>query len=79
MTTKEKILSILIDINYAYNDCSMYSTIKNLLDEMEEEIIIKIEQEIIDIATHEGAYGYVDIHDIHNILINNWENKQNDN
>ena len=37
MTTKEKILEEIKDINYAYNDCSKYNTIKNLLDEMEEE------------------------------------------
>lgn len=36
MTTKEKILAEIKDINYAYNDCSKYNTIKNLLDEMEE-------------------------------------------
>ena len=36
MTTKEKILEEIKDINYAYNDCSKYATIKNLLDEMEE-------------------------------------------
>lgn len=37
MTTKEKILEEIKDINYAYNDCSKYATIKFLLDEMEEE------------------------------------------
>ena len=37
MTTKEKILEEIKDINYAYNDCSKYATIKNLLEEMEEE------------------------------------------
>lgn len=36
MTTKEKILTLIRDINYAYNDCTMYETIKNLLEEMEE-------------------------------------------
>ena len=39
MTTKEKILAEIKDINYAYNDCSKYATIKNLLDEMEEEMV----------------------------------------
>lgn len=38
MTTKEKILDVIKDINYAYNDCSKYDTIKNLLEEMEEEM-----------------------------------------
>ena len=38
MTTKEKILTLIKDINYAYNDCTMYETIKNLLEEMTEEI-----------------------------------------
>lgn len=37
MTSKEKILEEIKDINYAYNDCSKYATIKFLLDEMEEE------------------------------------------
>lgn len=37
MTTKEKILEEIKDINYAYNDCSKYATIKNLLDEMDEQ------------------------------------------
>lgn len=37
MTTKEKILEEIKDINYAYNDCSKYNTIKNLLEEMAEE------------------------------------------
>ena len=35
MTTKEKILTLIKDINYAYNDCTMYETIKYLLEEME--------------------------------------------
>ena len=38
MTTKEKILEEIKDINYAYNDCSKYNTIKYLLEEMEEEL-----------------------------------------
>lgn len=38
MTTKEKILEEIKDINYAYNECSKYATIKFLLDEMEEEL-----------------------------------------
>ena len=37
MTSKEKILEEIKDINYAYNDCSKYATIKFLLDEIEEE------------------------------------------
>ena len=37
MTAKEKILTLLENINYYYNDCTMYDTIKNLLDEMAEE------------------------------------------
>lgn len=48
MTTKEKILAEIKDINYAYNNCSKYETIKNLLDEMEEDIRIKIGLEMID-------------------------------
>lgn len=48
MTVKEQILLELKDINYAYNECSKYATIKNLLDEMEEDIKIKIGLEIID-------------------------------
>lgn len=36
MTTKEKILEEIKDINYAYNDCSKYAIIKNLLDEMKD-------------------------------------------
>lgn len=35
MTIKEMILKEIKDINYAYNDCSKYETIKNLLEEME--------------------------------------------
>lgn len=38
MKTKKKILTLIRDINYAYNDCTMYETIKNLLDEMVEEL-----------------------------------------
>ena len=37
MTIKEQILDEIKDINYAYNECNKYITIKNLLDEMEEE------------------------------------------
>ena len=37
MTIKEKILEEIEDINYAYNNCSKYETIKNLLDEMANE------------------------------------------
>ena len=36
MTIKEKILEEIEDINYAYNNCSKYETIKNLLDELVE-------------------------------------------
>ena len=39
MTTKEKILTLLQNINYYYNDCTMYETIKKLLEEMVEEIL----------------------------------------
>lgn len=38
MTTKEKILTLLQNINYYYNDCTMYDCIKNLLEEMVEEL-----------------------------------------
>ena len=37
MTNKELILKEIKDINYAYNDCSKYATIKNLLDGIIEE------------------------------------------
>lgn len=36
MTTKEKILAEIKDINYAYNNSSKYETIKNLLEELVE-------------------------------------------
>lgn len=49
MTIKEQILDEIKDINYAYNDCSKYNTIKNLLDEMEEDIRTKIGLEIINL------------------------------
>lgn len=41
MTTKEKILEVLKDVNYAYNDCTMYATVKTLLEEMTEELTEK--------------------------------------
>lgn len=53
MTTKEKILAEIKDINYAYNDCSKYNTIKYLLEEMEEEREERKKGEWIN----EGFYG----------------------
>ena len=41
MTTKEKILTLLQNINYYYNDCTMYDSIKNLLEEMKEPEIVR--------------------------------------
>lgn len=35
--SKEKILETFKDINYAYNNASMYDTLKYMLDELEEE------------------------------------------
>lgn len=37
MTMKEKILHYFRDINYAYNDCTKYDTLKAGLEEMEKE------------------------------------------
>lgn len=34
--TKEEILQTFSDINYAYNNCSKYDTLKNMLEELTE-------------------------------------------
>lgn len=38
-TKKEQILHCFRDINYAYNNPSMYETLERMLDEMEEDIV----------------------------------------
>ena len=35
--TKEEILHTFKDINHAYNNCTMYDTLKRMLNELEEE------------------------------------------
>ena len=36
--TKEEILQTFSDINYAYNNCSKYDTLKRMLDELTEDM-----------------------------------------
>lgn len=36
--TKQEILEYYNDINVAYNDCGKYDSLKNMLDELEQEI-----------------------------------------
>lgn len=51
--TKEDILKYFKDINFAYNDCTKYDSLSNMLDELEKEQkakIYKIRAEIEDLA-----------------------------
>ena len=77
MTIKEQILLELKDINYAYNNCCMYVTIKNMLDEMEEEIKLTTEnrilQEIQDFNNNKGTKY------ISNLIEKMREERNNDN
>ena len=59
--TKEEILQTFSDINYAYNNCSKYDTLKRMLDELTEDMPSKqkmgrwIESDALLMATNEDG------------------------
>ena len=51
---KETILDHFKDINHAYNDCTKYDTLKNMLDELQESILDKVRDDIVHL--HDWAF-----------------------
>ena len=55
--TKEEILQTFSDINYAYNNCSKYDTLKRMLDELTEPCDDAISRAWLKEAIHNFYYG----------------------
>ena len=75
---KAEILEVFKDINYAYNDCTRYDTLKRMLDELTADVRENVKGEWISdrlITTSGGTYGVKrcsNCEHYYQDIINNW-------